>query len=69
MKWKILFKSLFYSLIIVILFGKFIEYSVDFLGYHTFSIELVADILPPLILLVLVIFIGLTTILYQVMRL
>lgn len=40
----------------------------DFLGY-TYSIELMADIFPPLIFLASVIFIGLTTILYLLMRL
>ena len=69
MKWKVLFKSLFYSLVIVSLFLTLIEYALSFLGYNTFSIEFMANIFPPLILLVSVIFIGVTTIVYQLMRL
>ena len=52
MKWKVLFKSLFYSLFIVSVFLTFIEYSLGFLGYNTFSIDVMAEIFPPLIFLV-----------------
>lgn len=69
MKWKVLFKSLFYSLVIVFVFLTFIEYALGFLGYNAFSIDVMAEILPPLIFIVSIIFIGMTTILYQLMRL
>ena len=69
MKWKILFKSLFYSLVIVAFFLTMIQYVLSSLfGYNTSSIEIMADLFPPLILLVGTVFIGLTTILYQLMR-
>ena len=69
MKWKVLFKSMFYSIVIVSIFLTFIEYSLDFLGYNTYSIDLMADIFPPLIFIVSLLFIATTTILYQLMRL